>query len=212
MMPRDCAVRKDKRHYAVIEGSDVNYLKNVMRMKVGDEIVVMDSKSKEYTSKILGMDGDLVTAELVSERHPKSDTTVNVGLAYQCNNPTSCASGQTFAVTNNGTTTNIAANPASGVSSYTTVPLKFSTANAEAPISLTYSDAGLVTLYARYFIPLGSGAGSANAMLGSSQFVAQPRDELAAAAHDVRGARAAAERDRVALGEGDLADVGVLEA
>jgi hypothetical protein len=103
-----------------------------------------------------------------------SGTTVNVGLAYQCNNPTSCASGQTFAVTNNGTTTNIAANPASGVTSYTTVPLKFSTANAEAPISLTYSDAGLVTLDARYFIPLGSGAASANTMLGSSQFVVQP--------------------------------------
>jgi MSHA biogenesis protein MshQ len=103
-----------------------------------------------------------------------SGTTVNVGLAYQCNNPTACASGQTFAVTNNGTTTNVAANAASGVSSYTTVPLKFSTANAEAPISVTYSDAGQVTLYARYFIPLGSGAASANTMLGSSQFVVQP--------------------------------------
>ena len=103
-----------------------------------------------------------------------SGATVNVGLAYQCNNPTSCAGGQTFNVTNNGTTTSIAANPAAGVSSYTTVPLKFSTANAEAPISITYSDAGQVTLYARYSIPLGSGTGSGNLMLGSSQFVVQP--------------------------------------
>ena len=103
-----------------------------------------------------------------------SGTTVNVSLAYQCNNPGSCVGGQTFTVTNNGTTRSIAANPAAGVSSYTTVPLKFSTANAEAPISLTYSDAGQVTLYARYDIPLGSGAGSGNVMLGSSQFVVQP--------------------------------------
>ncbi len=103
-----------------------------------------------------------------------SGTTASVGLAYQCNNPTTCVSGQTFSVTNNGTTTSIAANPASGVASYTSVPLKFSTANGEAPISLTYSDAGQVTLYARYGIPLGSGSSSGNYMLGSSQFVVQP--------------------------------------
>jgi hypothetical protein len=103
-----------------------------------------------------------------------SGTTANVSLAYQCNNPTTCAGGQTFLVTNNGTTTSIAANPASGVATYTTVPLKFSTANAEAPILLTYSDAGQVTLYARYNIPLGNGSGSGNFMLGSSQFVVQP--------------------------------------
>ena len=103
-----------------------------------------------------------------------SGATVNVSLAYQCNNPTTCVGGQTFSVTNNGATTSVAANPASGVATYTTVPLKFSTANAEAPISLTYSDAGQVTLYARYNIPLGSGSGSGNYMLGSSQFVVQP--------------------------------------
>ena len=103
-----------------------------------------------------------------------SGTTVNVSLAYQCNNPTTCVGGQTFSVTNNGTTTSIAANPASGVASYTSVPLRFSTANGEAPISLTYSDAGQVTLYARYSIPLGSGSSSGNYMLGSSQFVVQP--------------------------------------
>jgi MSHA biogenesis protein MshQ len=103
-----------------------------------------------------------------------SGTTVSVSLAYQCNNPTSCVAGQTFSVTNNSTTTSIAANPNSGVTTYTTVPLKFSTANAEAPFSLNYSDVGQVTLYARYNIPLGSGAGSGNYMNGSSQFIVQP--------------------------------------
>jgi hypothetical protein len=103
-----------------------------------------------------------------------SGATVNVSLAYQCNNPTSCIAGQTLAITNNSTTTGIASNPASGVSTYTTVPLKFSTANAEAPFSLNYSDVGQVTLYARYNIPLGSGAGSGNIMSGSGQFVVQP--------------------------------------
>ncbi len=103
-----------------------------------------------------------------------SGTTANVGLAYQCNNPTACVAGQTLTIGNNGVSTNIAANPNSGVSSYTAVPLKFSTANAEAPITLTYSDAGQVTLAEKYAIPLGNGSSSANFMTGASQFVVEP--------------------------------------
>jgi hypothetical protein len=103
-----------------------------------------------------------------------SGATVNVSLAYQCNNPTSCVAAQTFGITNNSITTNIASNANGSVSTYTTVPLKFSTANAEAPFSFSYSDVGQVTLFARYFIPLGNGSPSTNSMTGSSQFVVQP--------------------------------------
>jgi hypothetical protein len=103
-----------------------------------------------------------------------SGATLNVSLAYQCNNPTSCVALQTLAITNNSITTNIASNANGSVSTYTTVPLTFSTANAEAPFSFSYSDVGQITLYARYFIPLGSGAASGNTMTGSSQFVVQP--------------------------------------
>jgi MSHA biogenesis protein MshQ len=105
-----------------------------------------------------------------------SGATLNVSLAYQCNNPTSCVAGQTLGITNNSITTNIASNANGSVSTYTTVPLTFSTANAEAPFSFSYSDVGQITLYARYFIPLGSGSGSGNSMTGSSQFVVQPYD------------------------------------
>jgi MSHA biogenesis protein MshQ len=103
-----------------------------------------------------------------------SGSTANVSLAYQCNNPTSCVAGQTLSLTNNGTTTSLASNPNSGVSSYTTVPLKFTTANGEAPITLSYSDAGQISLVAKYNIPLGNGNPSGNIMTGSSQFVVQP--------------------------------------
>jgi len=103
-----------------------------------------------------------------------SGTTANISLAYQCNNPTSCVAGQTLAIVNNSITTAIASNPNSGVTAYTPVPLKFSTANAEAPIALNYSDVGQITLLARYTIPLGSGAGSVNTMNGGGQFVVQP--------------------------------------
>jgi hypothetical protein len=103
-----------------------------------------------------------------------SGATVNVSLAYQCNDPTSCVAGQAFTVTNNGTTTGLASNPNNGVTTYTAVPLRFSTANGEAPFSLNYTDVGKVTLYASYNIPLGSGSGSGRLMTGSGQFVVQP--------------------------------------
>ena len=103
-----------------------------------------------------------------------SGTTVNVGLAFQCNNPTSCVAGQTLSVTSSGITTSVASNPNSGVSAYTTVPLKFSTANGEAPFTLNYTDAGQITLDSKYNIPLGNGGASANNMLGAAQFVVQP--------------------------------------
>jgi len=103
-----------------------------------------------------------------------SGATVNVGLAYQCNNPATCVAGQTLALTNNGVTTNLAGNPASSLTSYTPVALKFSTANAEAPFTIDYTDAGQITLAARYAIPLGSGAASGNTMTGAGQFVVQP--------------------------------------
>jgi len=103
-----------------------------------------------------------------------SGATVNVGLAYQCNNPAACIAGQTFSLTNNGTTTSLAANSSGALVTYTTIPLKFSTANAEAPLTLNYSDVGQITLAAKYAIPLGSGAGSGNTMTGAGQFVVQP--------------------------------------
>ena len=101
-------------------------------------------------------------------------TIANVGIAFQCNNPTSCVSGQTLTFTNNGTSTSVAANSSAGFSSYTSVPVKFTTANGEAPFTIDYTDAGQITLGEKYSIPLGNGSSSANAILGASQFVVQP--------------------------------------
>lgn len=103
-----------------------------------------------------------------------SGATVNVGMGYQCNNPTSCVTGQTLSITNNGKTTSIASNPSSSLTNYTSVPLTFSTSNSEAPFTLNYTDAGQITLAELYNIPLQNGGASANNMVGSSEFVVQP--------------------------------------
>jgi MSHA biogenesis protein MshQ len=106
------------------------------------------------------------------------NTNVNINLGYQCNDPTTCIAGQTLRVTNNAVTTALASNPNSGVSAYQSTVLRFG-ANGEAPFTLNYSDVGLVSLHARYEIPLPNGSGSGNFITGSSNgFVVKPYDML----------------------------------
>lgn len=66
---------------ATIEGSDVNYILNVMRLKIGDEVIVLDSKSKEYESKIVSIDKDMILVDLIAEKHPKSEPKVKATIA-----------------------------------------------------------------------------------------------------------------------------------
>lgn len=66
---------------ALLEGSDVNYIKNVLRLKVGDELSIMDSKGKEYSSKIIAMGKDLVKALLIKEKSPTSEPKVKITIA-----------------------------------------------------------------------------------------------------------------------------------
>jgi len=72
---------KIENNTALIEGSDVNYLKNVLRLKVGDEISIMDSKSKEYSAKITSIDKDAIRVDLIAEKHPKSESKVKLTVA-----------------------------------------------------------------------------------------------------------------------------------
>ncbi len=99
--------------------------------------------------------------------------TVDVELAFQCLDPGTCAGRQ---VSVNGT--DIAANPASGVSSYTTVSLSFTDdGTVRAPTVINYPDVGRIQLHARYDIPLEDGSPSGNYMSGTSNpFVVKPFD------------------------------------
>ena len=105
-------------------------------------------------------------------------TAANIDLAFECNNPLSCQTGQAFTLTPGtgaGTAGAIAANANGAVSattgSYTTKALTFN-ASAPAPavpFSFSYSDVGQIRLWARY-TPSGGAT-----VLGSSQFVVAPK-------------------------------------
>lgn len=103
---------------------------------------------------------------------------VNVEMASQCNNPTTCITASKVSVTNSKTptpdTTPINNNPNASVTSYSSVPLLFTT-NSQAILNFAYPDVGQITLYARYNILNSSGAPTGNFMSGSSNaFVVKP--------------------------------------
>lgn len=47
-----------------ITGSDVNHIKNVLRMRIGEEILVSAGENQEYNCEIAGMDSEEVLAEV----------------------------------------------------------------------------------------------------------------------------------------------------
>jgi 16S rRNA (uracil1498-N3)-methyltransferase len=82
MIPRIfVGIDKIENKTALLEGSDVNYIKNVLRLKVGDEISIMDGRSKEYSSKIITMEKDRVKALLIKEKTPRAEPSVKVTIA-----------------------------------------------------------------------------------------------------------------------------------
>ena len=50
-----------------IEGSDVNHIKNVLRMKVGEELQISDGNNKKYLCEIASMSADSVCVSIKEE-------------------------------------------------------------------------------------------------------------------------------------------------
>jgi len=94
-------------------------------------------------------------------------TTVNWG--YQCNNPTSCSSGNRLTLTGSSATA-VAGNANGSSASSTAVAMTFD-ANGNAPFSFNYADVGQITLLASK----AAGGSLASALSGNSNaFVAKP--------------------------------------
>lgn len=51
-----------------IEGSDVNHIKNVLRMKLGEEMKISDGNNKKYVCRIESMSNEEVVADIVEEQ------------------------------------------------------------------------------------------------------------------------------------------------
>ena len=62
-----------------ITGSDVNHIKNVLRMKVGETIFISDGKDNEYICEITSLDED-VTAKIVDMNKESHELPIKVTL------------------------------------------------------------------------------------------------------------------------------------
>ena len=49
-----------------ITGPDVNHMKNVLRMKPGEEILISNGVDKDYRCQVETLDSDAVTARILS--------------------------------------------------------------------------------------------------------------------------------------------------
>lgn len=54
-------------NYISITGSDVNHLKNVLRVKIGEELLVSDGQGKDYMCKVNSIDDNEICAEIISD-------------------------------------------------------------------------------------------------------------------------------------------------
>ena len=51
-----------------IEGSDVNHMKNVLRMRIGEEVTVSDGQGKEYLCQVLDFEEEQVQLKIVETK------------------------------------------------------------------------------------------------------------------------------------------------
>lgn len=78
-------VEPDQVHedYVEILGGDVNHMKNVLRMKPGEEITVSDGFGHEYSCKVALLEEDAVRAEILERREVSVELPSELVL-YQC--------------------------------------------------------------------------------------------------------------------------------
>jgi len=67
----------------IITGSDVNHIKNVLRLKVGAEITVFDSSQKVYLCKLREFNREFIRGIITSQIHEDTELKADITLA-QC--------------------------------------------------------------------------------------------------------------------------------
>lgn len=61
---------EEEKHLIHITGTDVNHIKNVLRMKTGEEVWISDGGEKEYRCQIENMDADEVLLHIIYAQEP----------------------------------------------------------------------------------------------------------------------------------------------
>lgn len=73
----NCSVIKDN---IIIDGSDVNHIKNVLRLRCGEHILVSNGNGMDYECSIVEIDTDTVTAKVLDVFKNAAELPVNITL------------------------------------------------------------------------------------------------------------------------------------
>lgn len=66
--------------YIEITGNDVNHIKNVLRMKNGETVLISDGEDREYECQIDGFGNDIVLAKIIDVNGPERELSIKVTL------------------------------------------------------------------------------------------------------------------------------------
>lgn len=77
-MPR-FFVSKDQ--FPIITGSDIHHLKDVLRMKIGDQLELLDGTGKVYHAEISKITRDKIACKILSEKIEDTDSKIKVTIA-----------------------------------------------------------------------------------------------------------------------------------
>ena len=75
----DCQIGKE---YVTITGSDVNHIKNVLRMKTGDKVYLSNGSDLEYECSLLEWTDDTILAKIEDVHGMETELPVKITL-YQ---------------------------------------------------------------------------------------------------------------------------------
>jgi 16S rRNA (uracil1498-N3)-methyltransferase len=63
-----------------ITGADVNHLKNVLRSRIGDDIIVCEGSGYEYKGRILEIEKSFITIDIISKDYSETEPHVEICL------------------------------------------------------------------------------------------------------------------------------------
>ncbi len=66
-------IEKDKKTFALIVGSDVNHIKNVLRMEEGDDLLVSDGIGNDYICKVVSISDEEVWCKVTTKKFSGSE-------------------------------------------------------------------------------------------------------------------------------------------
>ncbi|MFH1825368.1 MAG: RsmE family RNA methyltransferase [Candidatus Firestonebacteria bacterium] len=70
-----------KNNKITISGSDVGHIRNVLRLKTGDQVIVVDGTSTEYMVKLESVEKDKVVGKIVDKKKVLKEPFVSITLA-----------------------------------------------------------------------------------------------------------------------------------